>query len=125
VVRGDAELTARAKADLLDSMGILLGLRYNASQTTQLMRAIMDLRESTLYQHLFETGEKKGRDEGRIEGELQATRRLILKLAATRLGTASTKSKKALDAIDSLARLERMVERIGDATDWDDLLATP
>jgi hypothetical protein len=60
--------------------------------------------------------------QGYIEGE----RTILLIRGRKRFGAPPPAEREAeLAAITDRARLERMAERIFDATGWDDLLATP
>lgn len=59
------------------------------------------------------------------QGVTQEARRLLLLMSRKRFGSAPATAEATLQAIDDAARLERMAERIFEATGWDDLLATP
>ena len=50
---------------------------------------------------------------------------MILIIAGKRFGPAPGATEAALQAIIDRDRLERMMDRLLDATGWDDLLATP
>jgi Uma2 family endonuclease len=58
-------------------------------------------------------------------GQMAATRSSILRHGAKRFGAPSEACRAALDAIADRDRLVRLDERLLDAADWDDLLATP
>ena len=73
----------------------------------------IDLRESSYYQMIL--------DEGRLEG----TQDVLLRLAAKKFGPVPAATETAVRALTDRERLERMIERVYDATSWDDLLATP
>ena len=75
------------------------------------------MKESTTYQAILE----EGRAEGRAEGE----RRGLLLLGSQRLGPPDATTRSALNAIDSVERLERMLERLLKVESWEELLATP
>jgi hypothetical protein len=62
---------------------------------------------------------------GRAEGRAEASRTLILNLGMKRFGAAPTHIEQGLLAITDDRRLERIGNRVMDATDWNDLLATP
>jgi hypothetical protein len=57
-------------------------------------------------------------------GELRHACGSILRLGAKRFGPAPTGTETALHAISDRARLERMLDRVLDATGWPELLTT-
>jgi predicted transposase YdaD len=69
-------------------------------------------------------GRVEGRIEGRVEGRFEEARALLLRLGAKRFGTAPSAIQEAVHAIADRERLERISERILEASDWNDLLAT-
>jgi hypothetical protein len=75
------------------------------------------LEDSTTYQLILNRGVTKGA----VEGE----RNVLLIMGRKKFGPPPPEREAALSAITDRARLERMAERILDATGWDDLLATP
>jgi predicted transposase YdaD len=98
---------------------VLCGLRYNREAIEEMFMGGRNvLEDSVIYQDLIQRGEKKGRVEGRVE-ELRNT---LNRLGSRKFGRAND---TALQAFSDLERLERMVDRIFDATSWDDLLSTP
>jgi hypothetical protein len=67
----------------------------------------------------------KGEAKGRVEGRIEEAHSLVLRLGAKRFGkTAPAEIQTAILAIGDRERLERISERILDAVDWNDLLAT-
>ena len=59
------------------------------------------------------------------EGEEVNAKKVILRLGAKRFGTADATIAARLETITGLARLDRIVDRLLDATSWQDLLDTP
>ncbi len=59
------------------------------------------------------------------EGEEIRARKDILRLGTKRFGAADATITARLEAITSLDRLDRIVDRLLDATGWQDLLDTP
>jgi hypothetical protein len=51
--------------------------------------------------------------------------RVLLKLGRKRFGPYAPEVEDAVENLDDFERLCNMVERVTDATGWDDLLATP
>jgi hypothetical protein len=106
---------------VLGSTYVLCGLRYAQQQINDLYRNLsMTLEESTTYQFIFQ----KGRTEGKAEGRLEEAQPLILRLGTKRFNPAPAPIAATIRAITDHDRLERMAERVVEATDWDDLLAT-
>lgn len=60
-----------------------------------------------------------------LEGRLDERRRTTLKFGRRHLGEAPPEVVAALEAIDDVDRLGRILDRVLDAPSWDDLLATP
>jgi hypothetical protein len=65
-------------------------------------------------------GEARGKEIGGVEG-LQAA---IIRLGAKRFGLKLEGTETAVKAIQDHTRLKQIIDRILDATSWDDLLAT-
>lgn len=123
-----------------NSLLLLGGLRHDQAVIGELERRIamsIDLRESSYYQkvlsegrqegekHGRQEGEKHGRQEGEREGRLVEARDLLLRLAGRKFGETPATAEAAVRALSDRERLERMTDRVLDATTWDDLLATP
>ena len=78
------------------------------------------MEESSTYQFVIEKGMEKGILKGRKKELLET----LLHLGTQRFGTPAAAAAR-LEAIDDLERLDRMRDRLLDAPDWNDLLATP
>ena len=109
----------------------------------------MTLEESSTYQWIlkqgFEQGEAKGvaqgiaqgraegvaqgvaqgMAQGVAQGTLEELWRVLILLGRKRFGVVPATVEAAIRGVADQARLERMAERIFDAANWDDLLATP
>jgi hypothetical protein len=59
------------------------------------------------------------------EGREKQVKQDILRLGNRRFGSGSPADESALHAITDLQRLERLLDRILDASNWHDLLDTP
>jgi predicted transposase YdaD len=108
---------------------VLSGLRYDRARIATLyQRLIMTLEDSTTYQWILEQGEAKGVAKGEVKGETRGrlieARAMILRIGTRRFGTPPATVSAALDGIADREHLERIAERITDAADWNDLLAT-
>jgi predicted transposase YdaD len=83
------------------------------------------LEASWTYQEILNEGRTRGKAEGKAEGALEAERNVLLIQGRKKFGAPPPDREASLAAITDRARLQRMAERIFDATGWDDLLATP
>ena len=101
---------------LLTAAFILTGLRLDKAELDN-FQGVRAMRESSGYQIIL--------DEGRIEGEIRGVRATILRQGRKRFGSPGEAVESALQAITDLERLGRMSERVLDASDWQDLAATP
>ncbi|HEV3437569.1 MAG TPA: DUF4351 domain-containing protein [Gemmata sp.] len=85
--------------------------------------------ESAYINEFIAKGEAKGRAEGEARGEARGraeeARSLVLRLGAKRFGPPPAAVEATVLAISDRERLERISERILDAANWNDLLATP
>jgi predicted transposase YdaD len=111
--RIETEAPQAEQGMLLTAAFILSGLRVERGQLNQLFERVFAMRESSGYQIIL--------DEGRVDG-MQA---VIRRLGCKRLGSPDESAESTLRAIDDLERLERISDRLYDAADWQDLLATP
>ncbi len=77
----------------------------------QRYRAVED---STTYQYIID------------QGEIKNMRRVLLKRGASRLGAPTEEVKAAIQELEDLPRLERMMDcALDTATAWNDVLGTP
>ena len=105
-----------------DQTFVLCGLRYDPAQVENLDRNLsMTLEDSSTYQLILQRGEARGK----ALGALEQTQHILLTQGRKRFGEAPETTEATLQEITDRDRLGRMVERILDATGWDDLLATP
>jgi hypothetical protein len=98
---------------LLTAAFLLTGLRVKRDVALHVFRGVRAMRDSDTYLAILEEGE-----------ELRA-RKDILRLGAKRFGAADATIAARLETITGLARLDRIVDRLLDATSWQDLLDTP
>jgi len=121
VIRGMSERIAReATPDLERTLWaatyLLAGLRYPPEVAQMIESYSRALRESSTYQKIL--------DEGRAEGRAEEARRILVRLGTRRLKRPDARTRAALNRIDDAERLERMAERVLDATTWADVLST-
>ena len=93
---------------------LLMGLKYKAEFTQQLLKGVLAMKESTTYQFILE--------EGRVEGELRAARKILLRQGIRRFGVPDAQTQSALEEITSADILEALIDRISDVENWKDLL---
>lgn len=70
-------------------------------------------------------GREEGREEGRVEGEALATRRLVLRLGASRFGSPLPAVTQVIQSTADVRVLEGMVDRMFVASSWDEVLERP
>jgi len=99
--------------ELLMAAYTLMGLRYDEELINQLMRGVSGMEESVTYQYVIGQGRR------------QEARRALRLLGRERFGTAGEDVINALEGINDIERLERMLVRIVHASSWEDLLQTP
>jgi hypothetical protein len=117
----DAKADEGVTKSILGSSYVLCGLRYDHARVAEMYRRLaMLMEESTTYQEIL----GKGLTQGLERGQLQAHRNVLLRQGTKRFGPPTPEVAAALAGIADLTRLERLAERILDATGWDDLLAT-
>jgi hypothetical protein len=84
----------------------------------------MTLEDSTTYQWILNKGVAQGMAQGVAQGAVEEARRMLLTLGRKRFGEVPATAETGLQGVADPTRLERMAERIFDASDWDDLLTT-
>jgi predicted transposase YdaD len=117
VERVTQEAAPDVAPDLVNAAYILTGLRVPKLVGANLFRRVRAMRESSTYQAIL--------DEGREEGALREARKLLLRMGRRKFGAPEPATEAAVQAITDLDRLERMSDRMFDATSWPELLATP
>ncbi len=68
------------------------------------------MEESTTYQYILE------------QGAIRHAKKVVLKLGASKLGAPAKKVKAAIQELEDLPRLERMLMRLLTANTWDEVL---
>ncbi|HZT79981.1 MAG TPA: hypothetical protein VFA26_07165 [Gemmataceae bacterium] len=115
IERLDREASPERAQKLLTSALLLTGLRVRrdvARQAFQRARA-MDLRDSDTYLAILE------------EGCERQVKKDIARLGQKRFGPAEAAALARLQAMTDLSRLERILDRVMEASGWQDLLDTP
>ncbi|MDY3562501.1 hypothetical protein R5W23_003967 [Gemmata sp. JC673] len=112
---------ATTTTSVLGSSFVLCGLRYEHEQVAEMYRRLgMLLEDSTTYQALI----REGRERGLTEGRLETAHSLLIRQGTKKFGPPTGAAANGLSAISDLSRLERIADRMLEATGWDDLLQT-
>jgi predicted transposase YdaD len=104
---------------------ILLGLRYTPALAAQLFRGVLSMKESSTYQAILEEGMAEGIARGMTRGEVKEARKLLRFFGAKRFGPPDTPTAAAIEAIQDLAKLENLCDRLESVRSWDELLGQP
>jgi len=128
-----AEAAPEERRTLWTTAFLLMGLRHPPGIAAELLRGVREMEESSTYQWIIEKGMEKGmekgrqegRQEGMVKGGLRASRKNLVDLGTRRFRSPTAAALERLNAIDDPERLDRMINRLLDAADWDDLLGTP
>lgn len=113
IERLEREVPADRTQRLLTAAFLLTGLRVPRDVAREVFRGVRAMRESDTYLAII--------DEGR---ETEA-KKIILQLGRKRFAPPDESVTTRLSAITDLDRLERLIDRLLEATGWDDLLDTP
>src|SRR5689334_5217710 len=92
---------------------LLTGLRVQRQMALQVFRGVRAIEDSDTYMMIIEQGAER------------EAKKFIRFLGHRRFGPANAVVSARLDAITDLARLDRIGERLLDATNWEELLDTP
>ncbi len=106
---------------LWTATNVLMGLRYEAEFTRQLLQGVMNMKESVTYQAIVEEGRQEGRQEGRAE----EAHRVLRTLGGKRFGPPSEAVQAALNAVTSLDALDALIDQLMDVESWTELLNLP
>jgi predicted transposase YdaD len=98
---------------LLTATFILGGLRLDRHHVLSILQGVRAMRESDTYQYIL--------DEGRAEG----LQRAVLHLGRKKLGEPDETYRRALMKLTNLDHLDRLIDRVGEVTTWQELLDTP
>jgi predicted transposase YdaD len=124
--RIDAEALAEDRGMLWTTTFLLLGLKYNPEFSRQLLKGVLEMKESSTYQSILQEGIKEGEEKGRVEGEekgrVEGERRVLLIAASKRFGDPDPQTQAALDKITSPEQLERLATRLFEVESWQELL---
>ena len=122
----DTELTTT----LWTATAILLGLRYTREQVGEMIEGvakmvlgIRGIEDSWVYQDILARGRADGEARGRAEGLVEEARQILLGLGRKKLGEPREQVLSRIATVRDLDQLNRMLDRILDASTWEELLA--
>ncbi len=101
-------------AKLLTASYVLSGLRVSKQIAKKVFQGVQAMKESTTYQGIVE--------EGREEGRIEQTRKIILRQGKRKFGKPTAAIAAVIEGTDDLHRLERLSDRLLTASSWQDLL---
>ena len=113
IERLEREAPRERARKLLTAAFVLTGLRVQRDVARDVFRGVRAMRDSDTYLAIL--------DEGREE----QVKEDILRLAQKRFGPADETVAARLNGITDLERLRRLLDRLLEATGWQDLLDTP
>ncbi|HJT76020.1 MAG TPA: hypothetical protein VJ739_02365 [Gemmataceae bacterium] len=113
IERLEREAPPERTRKLLTAAFLLTGLRVRRDLAREVFRGVRAMKDSDTYLAIL--------DEGREE----QIKKDILRLGRKRFGPADEPTTARLNGITDLERLERLLDRLLDATSWQDLLDTP
>lgn len=116
--RIESEATPKEIGELLTASGILMGLRYKADVIKKLMQGVIQMKESSFYQMILD----EGREEGSIKGEANEARKVILRIGRKRFGEPNAATSSQIEDIESLEKLEMLIDRLLEVESWGELL---
>ena len=117
--------------DLLATMYILMGMRYDEAIIQSIKKEVREMEESVSYQMILREGEAKGEAKGIAKGiakgeaggRLKEAREFLILMGTNRLGPPDATVRRKLRGIDDVARLHQLGLLIDDVRSWRDLLA--
>src|SRR5581483_1516222 len=112
--RIDAEAPLEEKGMLRTTTFLLMGLRYDPEFSRQLLKGVMEMKESSTYQYIIQEGIEQGIEQGRT----QEARRLLLIMGGKRFGEPDAQAQAALDKITSPQQLEQLAARLFEVESW-------
>jgi hypothetical protein len=98
---------------LMAATFVLAGLRLPGELAVRIFRGVRTMQESTTYQYILR------------QGAIQALQKAVMRQGRQHFGPPNEAAETAINGLTDTPRLERMLDRIHEASSWQDLLATP
>jgi predicted transposase YdaD len=125
------EATQELRMTLWTATAILIGLRYPRGQVADVVERVANMvlgirgiEESWVYQDIFAKGLAEGEAKGRTKGQVEEAKEILLDWGRKRLGEPDAQVLARILAISEHDRLKLLLDRILDAQNWSDLLAS-
>lgn len=115
----DSEPSARRRSEI-SGLALLFAARVGRKAVWDSKLQGWNVETPSFVQEWIDLGEKRGEARGEAHGRAAA----ILRLGAKRFGAAPVETEAALRAVTDPTRLERILDRLLEATGWADLLET-
>lgn len=109
--RVEKEILPENRNEFWMATSLLMGTRFTNSKVDDLLRGVINMRESSVAQAYLQ------------EGREEEARNMVLEVAKDRFGEIDPKLKQFVDAISDVKRLERLTIRAGKASTWEELLS--
>ncbi|HET6251945.1 MAG TPA: hypothetical protein VFE47_29945 [Tepidisphaeraceae bacterium] len=109
----------REQHDLETASYIMLGLRYPKEMIAILLTGVRKMKESVTYQAILEEGEARGKVIGKTEGK----RDTLVELGAKKFGPPDEETLKKISGVTDLNLLNTMLERLFEASSWEELVS--
>jgi hypothetical protein len=127
VRRMEEVIETKAKGDTKDKLWFLayssMGLRYPPEQVNQMLAHKMAyFYEIKEFRRVLSDGYYQGQSEGQPQGQIEGTKHWVITLGKRRLGEPSAEVRQALDAVQSLDRLEQLAARVLKGASWQEVL---
>ena len=107
-------------SELRNVLVLLVNLRYDEDEVQAMLVDLDELRDTPVYRAIA----RMGREEGREEGRLTQTRRLVFDLGTEKLGEPDATTATAIAGVEDVDELERLLRRLLTVDTWQELLAT-
>jgi predicted transposase YdaD len=120
--RLDQEAPPGLAAELWSAAYILLGLRYEPALIHRLLQGVLTMEESSTYQAILQEGRTRGITQGKIEGQIEEARKILLLQGRNRFGEASPEAEAAVQALTDVQKLEELIVRVLETSSWQELL---
>jgi len=115
---------AKRQAQVESTAFILMGLRFDKALVTSLFREVVQMKDSSTYQHILQEGMAEGLEKGLSQGLVEGMHQMLVMSGEARWGAIMPAQQSAPEAITDTDRLKRMGKRLIEASNWDELLAT-
>jgi predicted transposase YdaD len=125
------EADPESMATLWAATKVLMGLNYPEERVEELTQGVTDMilgirgiEESSVYRAIHAKGRAEGEAEGEARGRAEGIAEVVLRIGAKRLGPPDERVQAAILAITDRERLDRLTDRVTEASTWEELLTS-